>query len=171
MTEQASTRTTAIEASACSASLNWAKAASNSPDKYRAEPSAVLASAYQGDVGSVSNSAAAVADSRIARIPSNPKTPRKSAAENPSDSIPSGRGPSSSPASTTAIQRRTGSCSPESAAHQAAQCAATGLSRMRSSPIESSQVRSRRVRPVSIHPGQLRATTSMAPAMSSPARA
>src|SRR5208282_730378 len=121
MTEQASRRTTANEAFPCIASLNWAKAASNSPDKYSAAPSAVLASTYQGDAGSVSDSAAAAADSRIARMPSNPNTPRSSAAENASDGIPSGSGPSSSPASTTVSQRRTESCSPESAPHQAAQ--------------------------------------------------
>ena len=171
MTEQPSRRTTASEAFPCIASLNWAKAASNSPDRYSAAPSAVLASAYQGDAGSVPDSAAAAADSRITRIPSNPNTPRRSAAENASDGIPSGSGPSSSPASTTASQRRTESCSPESAAHHAAQCAATGLMRMRSSPIESSQARSVGIRLVSMQPGQLRATTSMAAATSSPARA
>jgi len=77
---------------------------------------------------------AAAADSRITGRPSKPNEARSKAAEEPSDRIPSGNGPSWLPASSTASQRRTPLRSPANPAAHAAQCAARGLAAIRSSP-------------------------------------
>src|SRR5580693_7286213 len=87
----------------------------------------------------------------MARMPSNPKRPPSSAAENSSDGMPSGRGPSCSAALTTWIQCRTDSGSPERAASHAALCAANGWAAIRSPPSACIQGRP----DVRLGPGQL----------------
>jgi hypothetical protein len=84
--------------------------------------------------------------STIGLTPPNPKVARSIAAEEAKERIPSGSllasgtGPlASAAASITRSQRRTESTSQESPATQAAQCAATGLPAIRSSPSELSQ--------------------------------
>jgi len=130
------------------ASACWStRAASGFPARCRAKPSSARACVYQGEAGSSSISVAATASTTIDRTPLNPKVARSSAAEDRSECIPSGSGPSWAAVSMTRSHRRTESTSQVTAATQAAQCAATGLPATQSSPSEPSHSLTVLIRP------------------------
>ena len=133
-TAAANMRINCSDASLCTASSRGRTAAWWSAARKRQNPSALLARAKYGEAGSRSIVAAVRAASSITGRPSNPKEARSSAADDSSERIPSGSGPSWWPASMTGSQRRTLFWSPERAAAQAAQCAASGWPAIRSSP-------------------------------------
>ena len=69
-------------------------AASGLPARCSAKPSRPRACAYHGEAASSSSSVAVIPSSIIDRTPLNPKVARSSAAEDRSERIPSGSGPS-----------------------------------------------------------------------------